>query len=76
MLKWMKEEADAAIDRQQRMLIFTNLIRLGQQINADPRRGGSRVGMANKDRHRFADAMLLDSDYFVDDATHTAKGFW
>jgi hypothetical protein len=36
----------------------------------------SRVGkMGNKERHRQAGALLLDSNYFADDATHTPKDF-
>jgi hypothetical protein len=30
----------------------------------------------NKDRHQQAGALLLDSDYFVDNATHALKDFW
>jgi hypothetical protein len=30
----------------------------------------------NKDSHRQADALLLDSNYFNDDATYTSKDFW
>jgi hypothetical protein len=41
-----------------------------------PRQGGSRVGKAkNKNRHRLAGAILLDSDYFAEDAANTSKEF-
>jgi hypothetical protein len=71
-----KEEANAAADLEHRLVILAALLWLREQVNAVPRRGGSRVGKArNKDRHRLAGAMLLDSDYFTDDATHTLKDF-
>jgi hypothetical protein len=36
----------------------------------------SRVGkMRNKERHRQVGVLLLDSDYFTNDATHTPKDF-
>nr|XP_051221651.1 uncharacterized protein LOC127339896 [Lolium perenne] len=42
-----------------------------------PRRDGSKPGnRRNINRHRQADAMLLDADYFNDDATHSPKEFW
>jgi hypothetical protein len=41
-----------------------------------PRRDGSVPGKApNKNCHRDVGAMLLHSDYFVDDATNTPKEF-
>jgi hypothetical protein len=41
-----------------------------------PRRGGSNPGnRRNVNRHRQAGAMLLDADYFIDDATHSPKEF-
>ncbi|XP_051190679.1 uncharacterized protein [Lolium perenne] len=59
--------------------MLASLLRLCQPILAlvVPRRGGSRVGKTrNKERHRQSGAVLLDSDYFADDATHTEKDFW
>jgi hypothetical protein len=72
-----KEEADATADQQQVLLLLTNLLRLRQQILVGPRRGGSRVvGKAkNKDRHPLVSVVLVDSDYFNEDAGHTAKDF-
>jgi hypothetical protein len=73
---FVKEEVAAAVDQQQRLLILTNLIRIQQQINIGPRRGGSRVEKAkNKDQHRLSGAMLLDSNYFADNTTHITKDF-
>jgi hypothetical protein len=75
---FMQEEANSTSERQQQLLMLANLLRLRQHLLAIsvPRRGSSRVGKAlNKDRHRQADALLLDSDYFADDATHTPKDF-
>jgi hypothetical protein len=72
----MKDEVGATADKQQRLLILTNLIRIRHQILTGPRRGGSRVGEAkNKDWHRLVFTMLLDSNYFKDDTTHTANDF-
>jgi hypothetical protein len=72
----MKEDVGAAANQQQKLLISANLLHLREQINVVPRHGGSRVGKAknkNRHRHRLAGAMLLDSYYFVDNATYTAK---
>ncbi|XP_051202621.1 uncharacterized protein [Lolium perenne] len=58
--------------------MLANVIRLCQHPLAvsAPRRGGSRVGKAqNKDMHRQAGALLLDSEYFTDNATHMTKDF-
>jgi hypothetical protein len=58
------------------MMVLTALMRYREQLLAVSRRGGSRVGKAkNKNRHRLAGALLLDSDYFADDATNTPKEF-
>jgi hypothetical protein len=44
--------------------------------NGIPHRGGSVPGKApNKDRSRNADALLLYSDYFADNAINTPKEF-
>jgi hypothetical protein len=59
----MKGEDGATTDKQQWLLMFTNLLHLRQEILPDHRRGGWRVRKAkNKDRNRLAVAMLLDSD--------------
>jgi hypothetical protein len=58
--------------------MLESLLRLRQPIVAlaAPRRGCSRVvKMKNKERHHQASALLLDSDYFVNDATHMPKDF-
>jgi hypothetical protein len=45
--------------------------------NVVPRWGGSVRGKApNKDRSRNADALLLYSDYFADNAINTPKEFY
>jgi hypothetical protein len=72
----MQDEADAAADQEQRMMVFTALLRYQEQLATVPRRGGSTVGKANNEnRHRLAGALLLDSDYFADDAANTPKEF-
>jgi hypothetical protein len=75
---FMEVENTAAVRRHQHQLMLASVLRLRQPIVAlaAPRRGGSRVGKKkNKEHHRQAEALLLDSDYFSDDATHTPKDF-
>jgi hypothetical protein len=75
---FMEEENTAAVWRHQQQLMLASLLRLRQPIVAlaAPRRGCSRVvKMKNKERHHQASALLLDSDYFVNDATHMPKDF-
>jgi hypothetical protein len=56
-----QDKVDAAADQEQRMMVLTALLRY-QELIAARRCGGSRVGKApNKDRHRLAGALLLDS---------------
>jgi hypothetical protein len=58
------------------MMVLAALRSYREQLLAEPRWGSSRVGKAkNKNRHRLAGALLLDSDYFADDATNTPKEF-
>jgi hypothetical protein len=58
----LQDEADSAADQD--------------QLADVPRRGGSRVGNTkNKNRHRLARALLLDSYYFAEDAANTPKEF-
>ena len=77
MMELVKQhEADAAADRQKQMLMITRVLLRREEINAAPCRGGSKKGKAkNKERHREAGAMLLETDYFADDATNTPKEF-
>jgi hypothetical protein len=50
---FMREEANGTSERQQQLLMLTNLLRLRQHVLVVPRCGVSRVGKApNKDRHR------------------------
>ncbi|KAK1660474.1 hypothetical protein QYE76_048633 [Lolium multiflorum] len=52
------------------------MLRVRQPFFVVPRRGGSKPGKRrNINRHREADAMLLDADHFNDDATHSPKEF-
>ena len=72
----MQEEADAAAERQEQMLMLTAAILRRKRLNSRPRRGGSKKGkVANKERHREAGALLLETDYFAENATQTAKDF-
>jgi hypothetical protein len=53
-----------------------SMMRVRQPFFIVPRRGGSKPGKRrNINRHREAGAMLLDADYFNDDATHSPKEF-
>jgi hypothetical protein len=71
-----QDEADTAVDHEQQMLVLTALLQHQEQLLAIPRWGGLRVGKAkNKNRHQLVGALLLDSDYFVDDAANTPKEF-
>jgi hypothetical protein len=48
----MQDEAGAAADHEQRIMVLTALLRYREKLLAVPRRGGSRVGKAkNKNRH-------------------------
>jgi hypothetical protein len=72
----MQDEADTTADHEQQMIVLTALLRYREQLLTIPRRGGSRVGkVKNKNWHRLAGALFLDSDYFADDATNTPKEF-
>jgi hypothetical protein len=51
---FMQEEADATAEGQQRLLIFTSLLRLRQHIRNVPRRGSSRVEKALNKLARFS----------------------
>jgi hypothetical protein len=72
----MQDEA-AAIDQEQWMMVLTALLLYREQLDAVPRWCDSRVGKAkNKNRHRLAGALLLESDYFAEDAANNLKKFW
>jgi hypothetical protein len=72
----MQDKTDVVVDHEQRMMVLTALLCYREQLLTVPRRGGSRVGKAkNKNRHRLAGALLLDSDYFAKDAANTPKEF-
>jgi hypothetical protein len=72
-----QDEAEAAAHMQNCTLGMAMLLQIRQQLAAaEPRRGGSRRGKAaNKDRNREVGALLLNSDYFADDAINTSKEF-
>ncbi|XP_051229440.1 uncharacterized protein [Lolium perenne] len=78
MVQLFTEEQNAqAVRRQQQQLILTNMLLVRQPFFVVPLRGGSKPGKRrNINRHREAGAMLLDVDYFNDDATHSLKEFW
>jgi hypothetical protein len=57
-------------------MILASFLQLCRPFVVMPRRGGSRPGKGmNVNRHRQAGAMLLDADYFNDDAAHSPKEF-
>jgi hypothetical protein len=54
----------------------TSFLRVRQPFVVVPRHGGSRpCKRRNVDLHRQASSMLLECDYFADDATHSSKEF-
>jgi hypothetical protein len=57
--------------------VHTFVLQVLQQLNdIVPCQGGSMpCNAVNKNRYRDADAMLLHSDYFADDASNTMKEF-
>ncbi|XP_071685171.1 uncharacterized protein [Lolium perenne] len=72
-----KEQNAQAVRRQQQQLILTTMLRVRQPFFVVPRRGGSKPDKRrNINRHRQAGVMLLDADYFNNDATHLPKEFW
>jgi hypothetical protein len=57
-------------------LMLLRYIHLRARNNATPRWGGSRSGKKrNKDMQRMNGAMMLEPEYFADDATHKPKEF-
>ncbi|XP_051210928.1 uncharacterized protein [Lolium perenne] len=78
MVQLFTEDQDAqTVRRQQQQLILTNMLRVRQPFFVVPRRGGSKLGKRrNINRHHEVGAMLLDADYFNDDAAHSSKEFW
>jgi hypothetical protein len=72
----MQDEDDAAAEQEQeqRMMVLTAMLQYHEQLAAVPRRGGSKVAKPkNNNRQQVVGALLLDSDYFVKDATNTPK---
>jgi hypothetical protein len=52
------------------------MLRVRQPFFIVSRRGGSKLGKRkNINRHRQAGAMLLDPDYFNNNAAHSSKKF-
>jgi hypothetical protein len=75
----MREDANAIAERQQQLLMLASLLRIREHLLAfsASRSDDSRVGKAPiKERHRQDGALLIDSHYFLDNATHTPKDFW
>jgi hypothetical protein len=71
------DEAEVAAHLQRWNMGFVFLMQVWQQLkNTIPHRGGLRPSKStNKNHHRDADAMLLHSDYFADNASNTPKEF-
>jgi hypothetical protein len=70
-----EDDAEAVAHLQRWNMGFAFLLQLRQQMdNVVPRRGGSVPGKApNKNCSRDIGALLLYSDYFVDNAVNTSK---
>jgi hypothetical protein len=72
----MQDKVDAPADQEHRIMVLTALLCYREQLTAVPFRGGSRVRKAkNRNGHQVTCALLLDSDYFADDAANTPKEF-
>jgi hypothetical protein len=70
----MQDKADVAIDQEHQMMVLIAFLCYQEKFAAIPCRGGSRVGKAkNKNRHRLAGALLLDSNYFAEDVANTLR---
>jgi hypothetical protein len=73
----VQEEEDVAADKEEKLLIMAALLRLCVRINAPPWRGSFRPRKKkNKDQQRMQGAVMLESDYFADNAIHTPLEFW
>jgi ElaB/YqjD/DUF883 family membrane-anchored ribosome-binding protein len=73
----IQDEADASTDEEERLIIIYSLPHLQAKINAPLRRGGSRLGTKNKAiQQMHVVVVMLATDYFVDNPTHTPKVLW
>jgi hypothetical protein len=71
-----EEQNVEAIRRQNQQLILTSLLLIHQPLFGVPRRGGSKPDKRrNINQNHQVGAMLLDPNYFADDATHSPKKF-
>jgi hypothetical protein len=71
----VQEEEDIAADEEEKVLIMAALLCLRAKINAPPRWGCSIPWKKKKDRQRMHGAIMLESDYFADNAIHTPLEF-
>jgi hypothetical protein len=77
MQQLIQDEADASTDEEERLIIIYSLPHLQAKINAPLRRGGSRLGTKNKAiQQMHVVVVMLATDYFVDNPTHTPKVLW
>ena len=77
MMQLDQEYADAEADEEEEelLLVIGCILRRRARLRT-PRCGGSRKGKKpNKDRNRYAGALMLDADYFVDHPLHGSEIF-
>jgi hypothetical protein len=75
MAQLLQNKFDAPTDDIENLIIIS-CAPCFQQLNDVSRHGGSNVGKRkNKDLERMAGAMMLKTDYFVDQPTHTESIF-
>ena len=72
----LQSHAAATSTIDELLAIITSLLRLLAKLNANPTRGGLKVGRRkNKYRQQMEGHLMLVADYFVDDPTHGPQGF-
>jgi hypothetical protein len=68
----MQDQANAATDEEEKLIIIATFLCLRARINAQPRREGSRPGK-KKDKEQMQCVVMLENDYFADNSTHVPK---
>ena len=75
MMQMDQDDADAEADEEELLLVIACLLRRRARLRT-PQRGGSRKGKKpNKDCNRYAGALMLDADYFVEHPLHGPEIF-
>jgi hypothetical protein len=72
---WMQEEAEAVTKRKKRLLLLVYLLRIQAKLQPLCIGGSFKGKSKNIGRHQMAKAVMLEDNYFKDDATHGPKTF-